>query len=164
MRPRSRLSVLQACIRGGISGVPMPLRAHLTVEDVIQSAQLAWTERDVERTLTYLSNDVVFTIHLPPDIDFAGTCRGHAENRRMMQLILDKFLFLSRVIEKVTVSGDLARVSIYYHYLHQSSREIIHGRYWQEWEVRDGLAIRVDEYHDVPYLTAFLRMTQLLGD
>ena len=69
-----------------------------SVEETVVGAQAAWTARDIEQTLGYLAEDVAFTIHLPEGVDFAGTCVGHDENRRMMMSILDKFLFLSRII------------------------------------------------------------------
>lgn len=134
-----------------------------TVADVIAAAQEAWTAQDVEGALVCFDPGIVFTIHLPEDIDFAGPCRGHDENRRMMHAIVDKFHFLRRVIERVVVDGDRATVSIYYHYMHKATREIVHGRYKQIWIVREGRAVRVDEYHDTPYFTAFMRFVALLS-
>jgi ketosteroid isomerase-like protein len=135
----------------------------LSVEAVVAGAQAAWTARDIDLTLSYLAEDVDFTIHLPEEVDFSGRCRGHDENRKMMHAILDKFHFLSRVIERIAVDGNQARVTIYYHYMHKTSREIVHGRYRQVWTVQDGKAVHVDEFHDAPYFTAFLRIAELIA-
>lgn len=141
----------------------MPLCVSADTESVVRSCYAAWANRDIDATLAVMAEDCVFDLHVPTDVlPFGGAHRGKAAIADCLGAILIDYSFIAYAVDWLVVEGDLARAQIVYYYQHIDSAQSIDGRFRHVWHVTDGLVQRIDEYHDVERLRAFLHMVQSL--
>src|SRR5262245_59110330 len=130
-------------------------------ESVVRGCYAAWSERDLERILGYLSEDCVYDLHVPPDVlAFAGRHVGRDAIRRCLEAILAEFSFLAHAVDWLVVDGEVARSRVVYYYRHNESGDQLDGCLRHQWRVVDGRVASIDEYHDVALLKAFLDMVR----
>ena len=127
--------------------------------EVVAASLEAWARRDLEQSLSYMDDDVVFTFNAGEgQLLLAGASRGKDEVRRRLQEILDLFDFQALVLESLRDDGETVRTSMLFYYRHKASGLNVEGRYRQVVRVESGLIVRVDEYHDAAAVDAFLRL------
>jgi len=127
--------------------------------EVVKASLEAWGRRDIEQSLSYMDDDVVFTFNAGEgQLQLAGTCQGKDQVRPRLQEILDLFDFQALVVESLRDDGEAIRTSMLFYYRHKASGLTVEGRYRQVMRVENGRIVRVDEYHDAAAVEAFMRM------
>jgi ketosteroid isomerase-like protein len=138
--------------------------ADLTSEEVLSlvgACYAAWERRDIPGLIANFSDNSVYTIHVPTDVlSFAGEHRGKAALKACLEEILSQFSFLAYAVDGIFVTGDVARAQVVYYYRHTESGAQLDGRFRHVWRVGDGAIARLDEYHDVARLRAFVEMVR----
>ena len=125
----------------------------------IREFALAYAERDFERVLSFLSDDVVYALHVDRDVmPFAGVTIGKAQVRMRLDMIAAMFDMPVYRLEHAATHGEEVHASIAYRFRHIATGEEIAGRTRLVIWVRGGLFARVNEYHDRPRVEAFFRL------
>ena len=130
-------------------------------EAVVQACYAAWSERSVDGVLGHLSDDCVYTMHLPVDVlAFAGRHVGKSAIGGCLHAILEEFSFVAYAVDWLTVDGETARARVVYYYRHNENGDQLEGFMRHVWRVVDGRVTSLDEYHDVGMMKAFLEMVR----
>ena len=137
--------------------------SNLDTRHVVETTYAAWAARDLPGTLAAMADDCVYALHVPTSVvPYGGVHRGKAAISACLQAILADYGFLAYAVDKLVVDGEVARAQIIYYYRHTDSGQQIDGRFRHVWRVTDGRVTRIDEYHDVARLEAFLAMVHAL--
>ena len=121
----------------------------------------AWDKKDLDSLMACCVPDAVYQIHVPTDIlRFAGRHDGIDEIRACLATILAEYVFLAFAVDWIRGSGDTVRARVLYYYRHPVTGDQFDAGFRHVWHVADGQITRVDEYHDVARLKAFLDMTR----
>jgi ketosteroid isomerase-like protein len=129
--------------------------------EVVSSSIFAWAEGDVARTLEHFANDCVYDIHIPEGIvDFSGIHVGKDAIQRCLLAIREEFDFLAYAADSIRYDGECVKLRIVFYYIHRTSGEYFEGSCRHVTRVIDGKIVRVDEYHDVAMLKAFVDMAR----
>ena len=141
----------------------MPNEISADTRSVIDAIYAAWAARDVAGTLAGMADDCVYTMHVPTDVlAYGGTHRGKAAIGTCLQAILVDYSFVAYAVDRLVVDGESAHAQVIYYYRHTDSQHQMDGRFRHVWRVTDGRVTRIDEYHDVARLEAFLAMVHAL--
>jgi ketosteroid isomerase-like protein len=120
---------------------------------VFKDATSAWANRDLERTLSFMSEDVVHTLNIS-----GASTTGKRALRKKLQLILDTFEFGAFVTDRIVVTGKVVRANIKIIYIHIGTHERLNVRFRFVCTVRDGLIVHLEEWHDAAYFESFMRL------
>jgi ketosteroid isomerase-like protein len=132
---------------------------------VLEETYASWAQRDLAATLARFDPDVVFVIHLPPDVGpYVGEVRGRAQLAKTLQMILDDFDFLDYRALQITADGESFHSRIRFHYRHKATGLDYDGTMRHVWQVAGGMIVRFEEFHDAQRVRTFFAMvTQALG-
>lgn len=127
-----------------------------------RQAVSAWVDRDLEATLSFISDDVVHVLQTDAACGPAAalSTTGKAGLRDRLEAILDAFYCAAMVTDVLKVDGTKARASLKIIYIHVATGERLVTKLRLYVEVRDGLIRHMEEYHDAAYLEAFLRLVR----
>jgi ketosteroid isomerase-like protein len=125
----------------------------------MEAAYAAWAARDLNTTLAAFADDVVFVIHLPPEVaPFVGEARGKAELRGRLQVIIDEFDFLEYRPLNITAEGEHLHSRIGFRYRHKATGLEYDGTMRHVWRVEGDRIVRFEEFHDAERVRTFFAM------
>ena len=123
---------------------------------VLEAAYASWAVRDLAATMSCFAKDVVFIIHLPPEVaPYVGEVRGKEELTRRLQMILDDFDFIEYRPLQITAQDDSFHSQIRFHYRHKATGLEYEGSMRHVWRVAGDKIVRFEEYHDAERVRAF---------
>lgn len=123
---------------------------------LLEGAYAAWAARDLEATIRCFAPDIVFVIHLPPEIvPFAGEVRGRQELAKCLQAVLDDFDFLTYEPLQITSHGIAFHSQVHFHYRHKSTGLDYEGSMRHVWRIAGDQIVRFEEFHDTGRVRAF---------
>ncbi len=126
---------------------------------VLEAMYASWAAKDLNAVLSCCSDDIVFAIHVPPEImPFAGETRGKAALVPRLQMILDDFDFLEYRPIFINDEGDTFHSQVRYHFRHKKTQLDIAGTMRHVWRVEDDKIVRLEEFHDTPRVGAFFEL------
>jgi len=145
----------------------MPVFDRTAAQEVLtgrtfRCAVSAWANRDLDAVMRTMSDDVVHNLNVDGTlVPFAASVTGKAALREKLQLMLDTFEFGAFVTEGLKIDGSVARAQIKIIYIHFGTGERLNVSFRFIVEQRDGLIVRMDEFHDAAYLEAFVRLVSM---
>jgi ketosteroid isomerase-like protein len=129
-------------------------RDRAVIEDVLRF----WCVQDVEQTLAYFSDDVVYQLYMCRSATpFGGEVIGIDAVRDLLFDILADFDYVAYVPTVLSVHNGVARIQTSYVLQHRASGEELSGSKRFICTLQDHQISRVFEYHDVALIEAFLR-------
>ena len=118
-----------------------------------------WAAGDIDASMRFIAEDCVYALHISNEVlPFGGVTAGRANIEAVLRQIRDKFDYLVYRAHNIVAEGHLVRLRVEHMYRHRASGEILSGNFRLVIEVRDGLLIRGDEYHDRAMVEAFFRL------
>ncbi len=128
---------------------------------IVRDFQKAWEANDLDAAIALMADDAIYTLHISDAIvPYGGEHRGKANIRACFTALLETFEGLLDRSFPVIVDGNNVRGQVEFIYRHRVSYHILSGRYRLLWEIRDGLIVRCDEYHDTARVEAFMRLVK----
>lgn len=140
----------------------------LTEEEITRRVFLdclaAWTSRDLEGALGFMSDDVVHILNVDGMlVPCAASVEGKPALRKKLQLLFDTFTFDALVNDGLRVERCTVTAHFKFIYTHTASGERLIGCYRFITQQRDGLIFRMEEYHDAAYIEAFFRLVSMVS-
>jgi ketosteroid isomerase-like protein len=133
------------------------MRAHDRI--VLEALYASWAARDLDGVLSCCSDDILFTMHVPPEIiPFAGETRGKAAIVPRLQMILDEFDFLEYRPVYISDEGEVFHSLVRYHFRHKKTGYEIEGTMRHVWCVDGDQITRLEEFHDAPRVSSFFEL------
>lgn len=127
--------------------------------DIARALWSAWQVRDKAATLALLADDIVFGLYVPQEVlPFGGETTGKASVSDRLQTILDQFDTLTYEGKVTRTQEETVYGRIGYQFRHKVTGETIDGVMRQVIVVRDGRIARINEYHDIELVRAFMRL------
>jgi ketosteroid isomerase-like protein len=127
--------------------------------DTVRALWRAWQKRDKAATLALLSDSIVFALLVPQEVlPFGGETVGKASVSDRLQTILEQFDTLSYEGKVTRTLGETVHGMVAYRFRHKVTRETIDGVMRHVIQVRDGRIVRINEYHDIALVRAFMRL------
>lgn len=136
----------------------------LSQQDTVNAISVAlanYAAGDIEGFLSYLTDDVVYSLHLDETLyPFAGGIAGKHEFRQRLQEMRSAFDYIHWNPGTIRVAEDgSAKVLVEFVYKHKASGEVLDGVYRLVVKIRaDRKVCRLEEYHDAPRVHAFARL------
>jgi len=126
---------------------------------VLIDCMYAWTHRDIEAALSFMTEDVVHVLNIDGTIaPYFASVEGKSALREKLQLLLDTFDFCAVTNDSVRGDDSKAAASFKFNYRHVATRERLTGRFRFVIYLRDGMICRIEEIHDAAYVEAFVRL------
>lgn len=126
---------------------------------VVEAAYASWAARDLEATLSCVSHDVAFAIHLPPEVaPYFGIQQGRDELGARLQMILDDFDFLEYKPIQITSHGISFHSQVRFHYRHKMTGLEYDGSMRHVWRVKGDRIVRWEEFHDIERVRVYFRL------
>lgn len=140
------------------------MRASASI--LLEATYAAWAAKDLDGTLAAFADDVVFVIHLPPEVaPFVGEARGREELRPRLQSLIDDFDFLEYVPMRITAEGEHLHSRISFRFRHKATGLEYDGTMRHVWRVEGDKIVRFEEFHDAARVRTFFAMVaQALRD
>ena len=133
-------------------------RRGLSTRRVFERAATAWSNYQLEQTLSFMSEDVEHTLNVDGGrVPFAASVKGKPAMRAKLQLVRDIFEIGAYVTDHIAVRGERLRANMKIIYIHRASGERLITRFRFDIRQRNGLMEQIDEFHDAAYLEAFMR-------
>jgi len=128
-------------------------------------AHLAWADGDFERFMSFIDDDIVYTVNVDGyQVPYASSAVGKDEVRWRLQLLLDTFFVAAFVVESLVHEPELSRTTVLGFYKHKQTGERLEVKVRFLGWVRNGLLTRIEEYHDAAYVESFERFVRHLQD
>lgn len=126
---------------------------------VVEAAYASWSARDLEAALLCFSKDVMFVIHLPPEVaSYFGIQQGRDELAARMQMILDDFDFIEYKPIQITSQGISFHSQVRFHYRHKLTGLEYDGTMRHVWRVKGDRIVRWEEFHDIERVRVFFQL------
>lgn len=133
------------------------MRASVSL--VLEAAYAAWAARDLDATMASFADDVVFIIHLPPEVaPFMGEARGKDQLRPRLQAIIDDFDFVEYVPLQIVAAGEIFHSRVSFRYRHKITGLEYDGTMRHVWRVEGDKIVRFEEFHDAERVRAFFQL------
>jgi ketosteroid isomerase-like protein len=124
----------------------------------------AYRDKRLADVLARLTDDFVFTLHLPADaMPGAGVPQGKAETAKLLEGLMATYDFLAYEPGEILVSGDRAAIQPRIRYRHKVTGQVIETTLGHFWIMRGDKAAQLDEYHDVERVQAYLARVEGKG-
>jgi ketosteroid isomerase-like protein len=132
---------------------------------IVEGIYAAWKARDLPKTLTFLADDMVYDLHIPPELmPGAGETKGKDAVAALFQGLLDTYDFLSYEPGPVEADGPIAKAEVHFRYRQKVTGDVIESRMRHVWFTDNGQVKRLDEWHDLLAVRDFLaRVDQKLS-
>ena len=125
-------------------------------KSVVEQLYTAWKSRDLAGVVPLMADDIVFALHIPANvIPMGGETKGKIAVTAALQALLDNYDFLAYEPGPITVTGAKAGAEVQFRYRQKGTDEVIDSQLRHEWLVEGGKVQRLDEWHDLPKVTAF---------
>jgi ketosteroid isomerase-like protein len=135
------------------------LRVRARDRLILEAMYASWAAKDLDAVLSCCSDDIVFVIHVPPEVmPFAGETRGKAALVPRLRMILDNFDFLEYRPTFISDEGEEFHSQVHYHFRHKTTQHDIEGTMRHVWRVKDDKIVRLEEFHDTPRVRAFFEL------
>lgn len=126
---------------------------------LLEALYASWAAKDLNAVLSCFSDDIVFAMHVPPDlIPFAGETRGKDALVPRLQMILDDFDFLQYRPIHIVDEGGVLHSQVRYHFRHKATGYDIDGTMRHVWQVEGDQIVRLEEFHDTPRVKTFFEL------
>jgi hypothetical protein len=80
---------------------------------VSQGIISAWADRDLELTLSFVSDDIVHDLNIDGNlVPIGASTEGKVALREKLQMFLDTFEFGALVTETIKIEGSIARIRL----------------------------------------------------
>jgi ketosteroid isomerase-like protein len=130
---------------------------------VLEALWAAWARRDKAATLALVTDDIRYTMHIPPEIvPFGTTANEPTIGKRALS---DQLQTILDIFETVAYSGRVAGMvearihgQVSYLFRHKLTGEEIEGVMRHVVRIEAGRIATIDEYHDVERVKAFMRL------
>jgi len=133
-------------------------RLEERTKQVFEQTMTAWVNQDLDRALSFVSDNIVHSLNVDGEVvPFAASVRGKTAMREKLELMLKMFEIGAYVTDHLSLQGTIARANMKVIYIHLASGERLITKFRYVIEQRDGLIIRIKEFHDAAYLEAFMR-------
>jgi hypothetical protein len=130
-----------------------------SVSVVLEAVYASWAARDLAATLSCFAADVVFIIHLPPEVaPYVGEVHGREELRPRLQAILDDFDFIAYRTLQITAEGQSFHSRVGFHYRHKTTGLEYEGTMRHVWRVEGDKIVRFEEFHDTERVRTFFKL------
>ncbi len=127
---------------------------------IVRNLYAAFVEHDMQTMFADVHDDIVYVLHVDPDIiPMGGEHRGKTEFRAVVDGMNESFSYLRFNRSRFRQSGDIVVLRVDYTCLHKATGEIISGAYTSEVTVRDGRVVRLEEFPDAGLLEALFRFS-----
>ena len=127
--------------------------------DFVRSFWLFNRARDKSSILECCSDDVVLALFIPQEVlPFGGETIGKSAASDRIQTVFDQFYTLQYEGTVTAASDDMVRGQVLYTFKHKATQEIIEGVMRQVIHINRGLIVRLEEFHDVERIRAFMRL------
>lgn len=128
-------------------------------EAVIEGLFAAWRMQDIEATLAYCADDMVYEVHQPDGITgLGGVMIGRAQIRSYLEAVCARWEFLELAPVSLFVQDDCVRGQTQFRSLHRRTGLPLAGTKRHVWRVAGSRVARCDEYQDAVQLKAFLAL------
>ena len=128
-------------------------------EQVVHKFNSAWIVGDVEAAIQLVAEDCVYALHISEELlPFGGETRGRANIKSALQMMRHQFDYLQYRPGHPTVDGSKVQNQVEFMYRHRKSGEVLTGTFRIVLQVKDGLLVRGDEYHDRAMVETFMRL------
>lgn len=124
-------------------------------------AHLLWGDGDFDGFMALIADDIVYTVNVD-GVPYAASAVGKDEVRQRMRLLLDTFVVNAFVVEYLVHEPAYSRSSVLGYYKHKKTGERLDIKLRFHGWVKDGLLVRLEEYHDAVYIEAFERFVKHL--
>ncbi|MFY0611321.1 MAG: nuclear transport factor 2 family protein [Hyphomicrobiaceae bacterium] len=132
-------------------------RLEYRTRRVFEQAMTAWANQDLDRALRFVSDDIVHTLNVDGElVPFAASVKGKGAMREKLELMLETFEIGAYVTDHLSVQGHVVRANMKAVYIHLASGERLITKFRYVIEQRNGLMVRINEFHDAAYLEAFM--------
>ena len=112
--------------------------------------------------LALVADDIVYALHIPAEVmPLGGETKGKTALAMALQGLLDNYDYLTYDPGPVSVDGAKASAEVHFRYREKATGEVIDSRLRHLWLVEAGKAKRLDEWHDLPKVTAFFERVAL---
>jgi ketosteroid isomerase-like protein len=126
---------------------------------ILEALYASWAVKDLSAVLSCCSDDIVFAIHVPPEVmPFAGETRGKDALVPRLQMILDDFDFLIYRPTLIADEGEALHSQVRYHFRHKATGYDIEGSMRHVWKVEGDQIVRLEEFHDTPRVKTFFEL------
>lgn len=128
-------------------------------EAIIAGLYAAWSMQDVEATLAYCSDDIVYFVHQPDGANWiGGEISGKPAVRAYLQMLRDTWEFLLLTPGPFDIRGGEVREYLQFRSRHRATGQVMEGHKRHIWQIIDGRITRCEEFQDAAVVAAFLRM------
>lgn len=137
------------------------LDAHDRDVELIETALKYWRVQDVEALLSTFADNVVYHVYTFQEDTPRFTEFGSKDAvRAVLYDVLAAFDYLFYSSDLLELRNGVARVQSQFVLRHRVSGESLSGSKRQRIQVANGRIVRIDEYHDVAMINAFVRLTK----
>lgn len=128
---------------------------------LIEMSLQYWRAQDVESMLSTYADDIIYNVYTFQEAAprFAEFSEKEAV-RAVLYDILAEFDYLYYASNLIELRDGVARVQSQFVLRHRASGESLSGSKRQRIHVANGEIVRIDEYHDVAMVDAFMRLTK----
>lgn len=128
---------------------------------LVKSCYAAWNANDLATLLSMVRDDATYFVHVPRDVlPYGGVHQGKPAVAKCLDMIKQEFDFLAFGVDWIRAEGDTVRARVVYYFLHDETGEQLEGNFRHVWRVDSLGVVRLDEFHDVEKLRAFLHMVR----
>lgn len=137
----------------------MPPQSLMKPVAVVAAFSKAWEYGDIDSAMRYVAPDVVYRLYISETaIPWGGEVGGAQALRAAFVRMRQEFEYILYRTFPSVADGNSVRQRVEFMYRHRASGEVLSGRFRMIYEVRDGLLVRADEYHDRAMVEAFMRL------
>jgi ketosteroid isomerase-like protein len=133
----------------------------MSSREVVEAFFAYWGAQDVELATALFHDRIIYKLHVASaDVPFGGVWRGREACRDTMFSILEEFDYLRYEPTIVSARGGVVRAQVRFKYQHRCTGGVLEGTRRLVFQVKGGRIVRVDGYHDVQLVEAFMRLTK----
>lgn len=133
--------------------------ASASPEDTVRQALKIWAAGDIDQTMQYVAEDAAYVLHVSNELlSFGGESAGRANIEAAFRQMRDQFEYLVFRPHNIVADGNTVRLRIEHMYRHRASGAVLTGNCRLVVQMRDGLFVRFDEYHDRAMVETFMRL------
>lgn len=124
---------------------------------MLEGAWSDWRRGDKAATLSWFSEDVIFSMNLPPHVwPAGGLTTGKSALSDRLQWLLEAFEMLEYRAAYTGGDTEIGRGRVFIHLRHRLTGHEIETSFGIIAKLRDGLIVSWDELHDVHGVEAFM--------
>ena len=133
----------------------------MSSREVVEAFFERWGVQDVEMTAALFHENITYKLHVTSStLPFGGEWRGVDACRDALFSLLEEFDYLRYEPTIISVRGSVVRAQVSFRYQHRRTGGILEGTRRLVINVKNGLIVRVNGYHDAQLVEAFMRLTE----